>query len=312
MQRAWFPSVLLIFVWFAGIPEMFAQTTAIPKVWNGETIEADQGLVSLYAVMIDSKVQHRAGPFSFLLRGKKTKLVYTFSAVTQEPKSAPTQIWKIRADEYELLEVSFTDEKGRARKWKGPYSRTLTVTPKSLASLGNWYLLNLKDDQIKVLLKPVHMKLPLEKWKGAVQSITDAFGGVVLSRYRPVAADKEKGFRRVFRTTRTIQMIYKLDLFRFNVHSPEMAKVLQANDADIRSCYTDLLDKQGDAKGILIYSFVYSGINQGIKSLKVKSGESKLKDSEFQECLYYKLRGLTFPLRQSLAGELSFQFNIVE
>lgn len=312
LRIAWVYLVLVCFAMAAGSKELFAQPLSTPKVWNGEIIESDQGLVTLYAEMIDARVKNRSGPFSFLLRGKTTKLTYNFSAATQEPKLPPTQYWKIKADVYEILEVNFVDEKGRARKWKGPYPRTLTVTSRSLASLGNWYMVTLKDDQVKILLKPVHIKLPLDKWKGSVQSITNAFTGSVLSRYKPIAADKNKDFRRVFRSTRSIQMVYKLDLFRMNSHAAEMAKVLQANDADIRSCYTDLIDKQSDAKGNLIYSFVYSGINQGIKSMKVKSTGPKLKDTEFSECLYFKLRGLTFPLRQSLAGELSFQFNIVE
>lgn len=290
--------------------EASAQTPSLPKIWKGETVEADQGLVSLYSVMIDTKTRLQNRDFSFVLKGRKHPFVYHFAAHTLDPKEIPHQFWKIRADIYELWEVRFVDEGGRTRKWQGPYPKPLIVSPQSLSSLGIWYLFALKDDSIKVLLKPHPITLPPQKWKGDLQTTSDGFTGSILSRFKTEVGEKQLGLRRVLRGSRAIQMSYKLDLFQNNSVASEMARVFQANDADIRSCYTDLLEKQGDAKGDLIYSFVYSGIAQGIKSLKVK--RSALKDSEFQECLYFKLRALTFPQRQSLAGELSFHFKVVE
>ncbi len=287
-----------------------AQTASIPKVWNGEIVEADQGLITLYAIIIDSKVKHRQGSFSFHIKGRKSGLTYSVSAQTQEPKLPPNQIWKVREDTYDLVDISLADERGKNRKWKGPYSKALVVTPKAISSLGVWYLATLADDQFKVLLKPIVPKIELGKWKGSVTGLTNGFTGEFTKRYKAEAEAKGFGFRKVIRATRSIDMRYGLDLFKMNTHARDMVRVIETNDGDIRSCYTDLLDKSPDSRGKLIYSFVYSGIDQGIKSLKIK--ENTIKNSEFQECLYFKLRGLTFPLRQSLAGELSFQFNFVE
>ncbi|RZA13808.1 MAG: hypothetical protein EOP10_29165, partial [Proteobacteria bacterium] len=278
MRRAWiFLLHLPLLLCFGHAESLWAQSAALPKVWSGEIIEADQGLVSLHAVIIDSKMKGRGGDFSFLIRGRKNKVLYSFAAKTQDPKALPTQYWRIREDTYDLLEVSLGDDRGKARKWKGPYSKPFVVSPKNLSSMGVLYLLASKDDPIKVLQKPNHQKFPLDRWKGSVQAVTDAISGEVWQRYQPVAvpAAQNPSIRRVLRGTRSIQMIYKLDLFRFNAFAQDMAKVLQANDPDIRSCYTDLLDKSSEAKGNLIYSFVYSGIDQGIKSLKIKQSTLK-------------------------------------
>ncbi len=284
--------------------------TVLPKIWRGEIIEEDQGLVGLYSIMIDTQVKHRNGDFSFLLRGRKTKILYNFSVRTQEPNLPPNQYWRIREDTYDLVQLNYVDEFGKARSWKGTYPKALIVSSQALNSLGIWYIVTLKDEHVRILLKPLVFKAPLARWKGAVQSVTDAFTGSVTSRYVPELGGEGQGIRKVLRGVRSIEMQYKLDLFKLNTHAPEMAKVLQANDADIRSCYTDLLDKEPSAKGNLIYSFVYSGNEQSIKSLKIK--QSNIPSPDFKECLYFKIRGLSFPLRHSLAGELSFQFNFME
>ena len=308
MKRTWF----LIWGFFAVFhPYLLFAEMALPKIWNGEIIEADQGLVCLYSMMIDSTVKHRNGEFSFILKGRKNKINYSFSAKTQEPKLAPNSYWKIKEDTYDLMEASFIDERGFKRSWKGPYPKSLEVKSRSIASMGAWYLVYLKgDSQFNILLKPLRLVLPIDSWKGSVLSVTDAITGEVFSQYKGTSAQNGQGIRRVLRASRSIQMLYRLDLFRFNTYAAEMSRVLQTNDADLRSCYTDLLEKDDNAQGTTTYAFVYSGIAQGIKSLKIR--QSSLNDPIFRECMYYKLKALTFSLRQSLAGELSFQFNTVQ
>jgi len=262
-------------------------------------------------MMIDGAMKHRDGEFSFILKGRRNKISYSFSTKTQEPKLAPNGYWKIKADPYDLVEASFVDERGYKRLWKGPYPKGIQVKPRSIASMGTWYLVYLKgDNQFNILLKPIHLLLPIDRWKGSVLSVTDGITGEVFSLYKGESAQNGQGIRRVLRGSRSIQMLYKLDLFRFNTYATEMSRILQTNDADIRSCYTDLLEKDENAKGTLTYVFAYSGITQGIKSLKIK--QTSLNDPSFMECMYYKLRALSFSLTQSLVGELSFQFNTVQ
>jgi hypothetical protein len=308
LTRTWF--WILGFLAIA-LPNTLLAQNSLPKLWSGEIVEADQGLVCLYSMMIDSNVKHRNGDFSFVLKGRRNQISYSFSAKTQEPKLPPNTYWKIKEDTYDLVEASFIDDRGKKRVWKGPYPKALVVKPRSISSLGTWYLVYLKgDSQFNFLLKSVRLNLPIERWKGTVLSVFDGLSGETYNVYKGENAENGQGIRRVLRGVRSIQMLYRLDLFRFNVHAPEMSRVLQSNDADIRSCYTDLLDKDAAAKGELTYAFVYSGIAQGIKSLKIR--QTNMNDPGFQECMYFKLRALTFSQTQSMAGELSFQFNTVE
>ncbi len=292
------------------LPTLAIAQTSLPKPWNGEIIEPDQGLVSLYSLMIDNTVKHRHGEFTFTLKGRRTKISYSFSTATQEPSLPPQHFWKIKEDTYDLMDGSFVDERGNRRTWKGPYPKPIVVKPRSISSMGFWYLVYLKaDKRFNILLKPTRLDLPIENWKGNVATVFDGITGEEFNRYQGPEAAKTQGLRRVVTGVRTIKMLYKLDLFRFNSFAGDMSRVIQSNDADIRTCYTDLLEKDETAKGQLTYAFIYSGIAQGIKSLKIR--KSSVSDAVFLECLNLKLRGLTFPLRQSLAGELSFQFNIV-
>jgi len=292
-------------------PALLSAQHSLPKQWNGEILEADQGLVSLYSTMIDSSIKHRSGEFTFILKGRRSKISYSFSAATQDPAEAPSIYWKVKEDTYDLMEASFVDSKGRKRSWQGPYPKAITVKPRSISSMGNWYLVYLKaDGRFNILLKPARPNIPLEKWQGSVRSLVDGLTGEDYELYKAPQSPKKSGFRQVVTGVRKIQMLYKLDLFKFNTYSREMSGIFQTNDADIRTCYTDLLDRDENAKGQLVYAFIYSGIAQGIKSLKIR--RTTMTDAVFQECMHFKLRGLTFPIRQSVAGELIFQFNTVQ
>ncbi len=292
-------------------PRLAAQTASIPKIWSGEIVEADQGLVTFYGTVIDASVKPRDNTFAFILQGRKYHYRYNFHAKTSDPRLPPQTYWKIHEDVYDLVEASLVDERGRRRVFKGPYAKPLLVKPQSLSSMGRWYLIYGKTEgTLSMLLKPWHMNVSLAGWKGSVQTLIDAFTGTLYQTYRGPSAQDPSALRKVIRVSRGISMLYKIDLYRQNAYAPDLARVLEANDADIRSCYTDLLEKQGDVKGKLAYSFVYSGNNQGIKSLKLR--EATITDPGFQECMDLKLRGLTFPLRQSVAGDLLFQFTIVE
>jgi len=85
--------------------------------------------------------------------------------------------------------------------------------------------------------------------------------------------------------------------------------VIQSNDADIRSCYTDFLDRGTTAQGVVNYTMLLSNQSHSLKTLKVK--QTDIKDERFMECLYYKLMALSFPVKESMIGELTLTFQIV-
>lgn len=283
---------------------------SIPKVWNGELMESDQGAVAIHSVIFDMDGKGATdGTFAFRLKGRKNGIVYSFQSPNQSPKAPPETIWKIKDDTYDLMEVSSVNSRGRKLTWKGPYKLAFTVKAKALSILGEWYLVHTKGgNELRVLVKPQPNRSPLENLRKTFVSVIDGLDGHVLEQFGAKTGAEPGQIRTVLRSQRSILMTYKVDLFRDNKVASSLAAVLSANDADIRSCYTDLLEIEAAPAGTLAYTFVYSGEMQSIKALKIKN--SGLKNPRFLECMHYKLLGLTFPLAKSMIGELTFQFQV--
>lgn len=283
----------------------------IPKVWQGELMEKDEGAFYLQSLLVDLEAQSRRGSFSFQIRGKRREIIYSLQADTGTSKDAPDTVWKVKEDEYELLNLTLIDDSGKKWEWRGPHRNSFQVQTKKLSYWGSWYLVQIKGgQQLKMLSKAGPSKYPKDKTHGAFQAIIDGISGRQLVELDIQAPVKNAEIRHVMRSTRTIGMFYSLNLFRQNAHAPAMVQVIQANDPDIRSCYTDLLERTPDVQGKLTYTFIYSSQSHSIKSLKVK--QSDLRDGKFMECMMYKLMGLSFVINQSLIGELGFSFQLGE
>lgn len=305
--------LLLVLAFAAPLPLHAADAPpSIPKVWNGELMESDQGAIAIHSVIFDMDAGAVDGAFSFLLKGRTNKIVYSFQSPTQNPKAPPAMIWKIKDDVYDLMEVSLINRRGQRLVLKGPYKKAFTVKAGSLSILGEWFLVQAKDGkELRLLVKAQPNRTPVERLQKTFRSVISGLDGDVLQQFdkkNPAAAPGQ--IRAAIRSQRSILMTYKLDLFQDNRVAGQVAAVLSTNDADIRSCYTDLLETTDAISGTLAYTFVYSGSVQGIKALKIKN--SGIKDPRFLECMSYKLRGLTFPIAKSMIGELTFQFQVSE
>ncbi len=307
-----FGFLLILFLGFY-YPRLSASElrTLVPKVWNGELLEADEGAFYLQGVIADSSARFRPGSFTFTLLGRKRQLLYQFQTDTQDLKDHPAKVWKLKEDEYDLMRVSLTDPQGHVLQWQGPYRHSFKISGQNLAHFGVWYLVQMQKGLLKVLAKRGKNVFRPEKSQGSFAAVIDGADGRILlnlkgSNAKTKAGQDQQELRQVFRSSRTISMVYKLNLFRQNSFAPAMAKTLEANDPDIRSCYLDHLEREPNAQGQLSYTFVYSSVTKSIKSLKMK--QSDINDSVFLECMMYKLMGLDFPVGPSLIGELSFQF----
>lgn len=280
---------------------------SVPKVWNGELLEADEGAFYLQGIIADSSARLRPGRFSFTLLGRKRQLLYQFQTDTADLKEHPNQVWKLKEDDYDLMKVSLTDEQGQLRTWQGPYRHAFHISKQNLSHFGVWYLVQLKNELVlKVLVKKGKNVFKAEKSQGSFAGVIDGTTGHLLLNLKLAEPAAPQQLRQVLRSTRTISMQFKLNLFRQNAFAPAMAQVLQANDPDIRSCYLDLLERKPEAQGQLSFTFVYSSSTRSIKSLKMK--QTDLPDEVFLECMNLKLMGLDFPIGPSLIGELSYQF----
>jgi hypothetical protein len=284
-------------------------TTLTPKVWNGEALAKDEGLFYLQGSIIDSNAQHKGGSFSFIIVGKNQQKAYSVQFDTAALGQHPDKVWKLKEDDYQIAQVQHVDSQGKRWIWKGPYRTALQVRSKSLSNFGIWYLVQLKQaGQLSILIKPSANTFKAAKSQGSIARVIDAVSGREQATFEQKAAARQGEIRAVMRSTRTIGMFYKLNLFRQNQYAPTVIGVIQSNDPDLRTCYTDFLDRGATGKGTISYTMLLSHQSHSIKSLKVKQAE--IKDERFLECLYYKLMALSFPIKESMIGELSLIFQV--
>jgi len=284
-------------------------TTLVPKVWNGEALQKDEGLFYLQGSIIDSDAQHKGGSFSFTLFGKKQQKAYSVQFDTNVLGQHPDKVWKLKEDDYQIAQVQHVDSKGKRWIWKGPYRTGLLVKSRSLSNLGIWYLVQLKQaGQLSLLIKPSKNIFQANKSQGSIARVIDGQTGREQATFEQKAAAGQGEIRAVMRSTRTIGMYYKLNLFRQNQYAPTVVGVIQSNDPDLRTCFTDLLDRGSSEQGTISYTMLLSNQSHSIKTLKIKKTE--IKDERFLECLYYKLMALSFPVKESMIGELSLIFQL--
>ncbi|HYX36698.1 MAG TPA: hypothetical protein VE954_26610 [Oligoflexus sp.] len=284
-------------------------TTLVPKVWNGEALQKDEGLFYLQGSIIDSNAQHKGGSFSFVIFGKNQQKSYSVQFDTIALGQHPDKVWKVKEDEYQISLVQHVDTQGKRWIWKGPYRTPLLVKSRSLSNFGIWYLVQLKQaGQLSILLKASKNIFTANKSQGSIARVIDGMTGRDQATFEQKAAARQGEIRAVFRSTRTIGMYYKLNLFRQNQYAPKVIGVIQSNDPDLRTCFTDFLDRGATGQGTVTYTMLLSNQTQSMKTLKVKQAE--IKDERFLECLYYKLMALSFPIKESMIGELSLIFQV--
>lgn len=284
-------------------------TTLVPKVWNGEALNKDEGLFYLQGSIIDSNAQHKGGSFSFIIIGKNLQKAYSLQFDTSTLGQHPDKVWKLKEDEYQIAQVQHVDSQGKRWIWKGPYRSALQVRSRSLSNFGIWYLVQLKQPgQLSLLIKTSPNTFQAARSQGSIARVIDAQTGREQATFEQKAAARQGEIRAVMRSTRTIGMFYKLNLFRQNHYASTVIGVIQSNDPDLRTCYTDFLDRGSAGQGTISYTMLLSNSTHSIKTLKVKQAE--IKDERFLECLYYKLMALSFPIKESMIGELSLIFQV--
>jgi hypothetical protein len=113
-----------------------------------------------------------------------------------------------------------------------------------------------------------------------------------------------------YRARREVAMFYRVDLRRDNAHSPAVAGVIRANDARLRTCYTDRLAEAPDLKGQMVFSFRLSR-RSGTMSRIARVGGS-LDDKRLEQCLRQRLAKLAFHPPRDMGGTLAYDFDARE
>ena len=274
-------------------------------------MQKDEGLFYRQSVIIDSNSQYSNGSFSFVLLGKKQQIVYSILADTVVLGRHPQRVWKLKVDDYQIAQLQLVDVQGRRWSWPGPYRNPLLVRASSLTNGGTWFLVQLKQkNQLSFLIKSTKNVFQTEKSQGSFGSIIDGQTGREELSLVQIPVTKQNEIRAVFSSKRVIGMYYKINLFRQNQYATAVMEVVQSNDLDLRSCYTDFLDRGSKGQGTLTYTMLMSHQNRSIRTLKVK--QSDFRDDKFLECLNLKLRALSFPISESVIGELTLIFQMSE
>jgi hypothetical protein len=292
------------------IGPLYAEVTiTVPKVWNGEALQKDEGLFYLQGSIVDSDAQHKGGSFSFVILGKKQQKAYSLVFDTGVLFLHPDKVWKLIEDDYQIVQVQHVDDKGKRWIWKGPYRTEFFVKSRSLSNFGIWYLVQLKEaGQLRLIIKPSKNIFKANKSQGSIARVIDGQTGREQANFEQKSAVRQGEIRAVMRSTQTIGMFYKLNLYRQNQYAPNVLGVIQANDSDLRTCFIEHLDRGSREHGTIIYTMLLSHQTHSIKTLKIKKTE--IRDEGFMECLYYKLMGLSFPIKESMIGELALIFQL--
>lgn len=300
------PSSLLCLVMWLLNPWLQAQTLT-PKLWNGEALARDEGVLYIQGSIINADAQPKGGAFTALLQGQTTKLMYQLYFEALDIGMHPDRVWKLKADRYLILDLKHIDKQGKSWQWRGPYRAPVLVKAQALANGGIWYLVQLKQaGKLSFLIKSAKNVFRVEKTQGSLTEVFDALSGAQQLSFRQRSAERAGEIRAVMRSTRTISLFYKIDLFRQNHYAQDVMEVIQTHDADLRTCYSELLDRRAGERGELSFQIILSHNTHSIKTIKIKKAD--IREERFLECLYYKLMALSFPVSESVLGELTFTF----
>ena len=103
-------------------------------------------------------------------------------------------------------------------------------------------------------------------------------------------------------------MFYRLNLMRHNYHAKTISGVLNANDANLRRCYTDRLDFNDDLRGTVGFTFLLSKQSGTMAKLKPSGGTAN--DPKLVECLFMELSNMQFPVPDNMVGDLLYTFDV--
>ncbi len=269
--------------------------------WNGAELAADQGVFFVQSTFIDTAAQTREAHLEFWLVGKSDQHVYNFEwSVTNPGKSSQ---WPLKADSYELIRIRSLDSEGRDWNWRPTTAPIFQVEAGAISHFGHWFLVQVKKGQkLSLLIKPARM-LPLFKLPKSFSRMIDGETHAELFTSSEKTPPPQRSAAPV---PDDLGVDMKLDLFRQSSQEPQMLQILQDRSGSLRSCYFEYLERNPKVSGQLAFTFIYSGSEHSIKSLKIKQAD--LRDQHFVQCLTDTIKGLSFPIEKSLIGELSFSF----
>lgn len=295
-----------------------------PEEWKGEHFDKAQGgaylRTSLLGFKASAQTRFMTGPIQITLENLLDKKVYILSYDPGELAMRSRQIWKFPAGKFLVKAISLVDTTGARRTWSPSKSdrRIVIIRRHCLSNLGRWALAPVGANGLRVqfAMAPNDYREEGTKRDSTVAAVVDGFSGLVqdeLGGKRVLAAAK-KGFesktemRQVVKFTRQISMLYRLDLFKHNYQSKQIAQVLDLHDGMIRRCYTDALDAQDGIHGDLRFTFLLSKDTGTMHKLRHTGG--MITDPKMINCVYLSLAQMQFAATQNMVGEIRYTYDV--
>lgn len=292
-------------------------------IWKGEYLKKNQGAgyfnvhFSKFPESVNSKsLTHK---IQMVLRHAATDRQYTASHEARNPKETSSPVWKMPTGQYYLKKIIVIDKSAVKRIWSPPSRRVLTVTSLNLSNFGLWWLSPASKSTLTVIPRMVTntFRDSQIRTKGAFDSIIDGFTGrtqqvlhgekIIQRANRGYAGTND--MRTDLGSSRQIVMVYKLDLPKHNHFAPAVSAVISQFDAQLRTCYTDLIQDKDLTEVKVWFKFNIEKESGLIDNLTYRA--KQFPNKRFRECLYYILGQIQLPIRQSIGGKISFVFRSV-
>ena len=296
-----------------------------PHRWQGEYFDQSMGGIWFHLYFKGmGPISHQKA--NIIITNLITKKSYLITQAHSDMKKSPSNIWKIPQGKYFIKKITLIDSKGQEREWRNKKRRRKFVVKKlHLSNLGAWLLTPkiTKNPKKPLKIKVKFYNIPnkyKESSKGdsSVVAVINGFtaltqrviGGESLKEKEKKLYTDDSELRASYKTTQTISMYYALDLMRHNRLANQVVPILNHNDPNIRSCYTDRLYEDPELSGTIEYKFIISSVSKSIVRLKPTGGT--IRSSKMIECIYYQLKGLDFPVTDTMGGSITFTFKTVD
>ncbi len=304
-----------------GTSEAIAKDTLLEE-WRGEIFYAKQGGFYLKARLKGFKASEQTKlittPIKFSFQNIISKKTYSFSHKLGDITGQPGQVWKIPSGKYKVRRIELVDMEGKKRVWRPKRRISFLIKKSSISNLGYWLIKPNSNKGLwvgrKMISNSYSEKRP--KSESTVYAVIDGYSGLVQEFFAgkkaiaesKLAVEPKKDLGATFRSSRQIAMFYRLNLFKHNRYAKQIISVLDVNDAAMRRCYLDLLELQENAKGRVKFSVLLSRKTGTMQKIKLRGGN--IRQPKFIECLYYELSHLSFPVKESMIGELEYTFDV--
>lgn len=297
-------------LWGASLPTQLSP-------WKGEYLRANQGAITLQILLEkfarNDALRGQQADVQVIIRDRISGQRYLILAPTVNQRDFENIIWKAPVGGYRLESLT-RYEQGRKQVWYGSGQERFTVRGMMVSNMGLLRVRPRGQNYLQVQFSAFKPQLLAAAQSGVFGGMQEAFSGRSQESWKGgmKAATQRNNFgrvdemRAVITQSRSVSMVYKMDLRQHARYNRAVLPVLQGHDARLRSCYTDRLEDNERLGGTVSFRFILAKHNGTVRKLRYTGGT--LKDGKMIKCLYYELAQLHFPVRAPVDGRLTFQF----